>query len=397
LTIFYFAYWHDRRFKDRIGGPIKVFELCENLKKRGHDVVLFIPCIGYPERQTTAQVIAIPLIDAPVVRFVSFQVLSLIQALNVMITKGKPTLFLVRTMWSFLPSLLGRMLHIPVLLEVNDSPHRAYGMTASILKRTLIHLIDRLTYALSDHLLPVTQKIADDIQHIDGISRQRMTVLPSGTNTDLFKPLDRTTCCRELDLPTDDLYIGFIGTFFAYQGIDTLIACAAALIAKYEHVRFLIVGDGPMSATWLGMIEAAKLQHYFIFPGLIPYEQVPLYIGAMDICVAPLNSEAGESSAVKIFDYLSCGKPVIMTDIRGTGKSFLNSGAVLLVPPEDCRVLAQSLSLLIDSESARIDMGKRGRSYILNSFSRIKIAKDLETLAHEVIASRRASLGKDAR
>ncbi len=77
LRFFVFAYWHDARFNSKAGGPMKVYELTQNLTKRGHRVYLFIPKIGYPEQQTTAHVFPVPFIDLPVLRFLSFQVLAL--------------------------------------------------------------------------------------------------------------------------------------------------------------------------------------------------------------------------------------------------------------------------------------------------------------------------------
>ena len=281
------------------------------------------------------------------IRFFSFQIFSCLKALYIAVSTGKPTFFLVRIMWSFTPHLLAGLLRIPVFLEINDSPFRTYAMIISPLKRRMIRRIDKLSYALSDHLFPVTRKIADDLNRMKGIPVAKMTVMPSGTNTDLFRPLDRKACCNTLGMSEDRLYIGFIGTFFRYQGIDTLIDCAPDIISRIENVRFLLVGDGPMRSRWENMIHASSLDKHFILPGFVPYESVPIYCGVMDICVAPLNSEAGESSAVKIFDYLACEKPVVMSNIQGTGKAFQNSGAVLLVPPEDPHALAEALTCLV--------------------------------------------------
>ncbi len=66
LRFFVFAYWHDARFKSKAGGPMKVYELTQNLTKRGHRVYLFTPKIGYPEQQTTAHVCPVPFINLPV-------------------------------------------------------------------------------------------------------------------------------------------------------------------------------------------------------------------------------------------------------------------------------------------------------------------------------------------
>ena len=388
LRFFVFAYWHDARFKSKVGGPIKVFELTKNLTKRGHRVYLFIPKIGYPEQQTTAHVCPVPFIDLPVLRFISFQVLAFLWALRVALRKDNPDIIYVRIMWSFIPMILGKLLSVPVMLEINDSPHRAYAAITNPFKRTVVHLIDKISFYLSDHILPVTQKIAENMHTLEGIPWKKLTVLPSGTNTDLFHPMDKRQYCRKLGFDESLTYIGFIGTFFRYQGIDTLIGAAHSIIQKYPHVRFLILGDGPMKDTWQTMLTENDLESYFLFPGFIPYERVPSYCAVMDICVALYHRSAGDSSPVKIFDYLACGKPVVATDVGETRGFFTDSGAVMIVPPEDPASLAQGLNRLLENETLRAEMGKTGRAFVTGRYSRTQIAEIVETAAMKLLLSR---------
>jgi glycosyltransferase involved in cell wall biosynthesis len=385
LGFFVFAYWHDSRFKSKAGGPIKVFELTKNLTKRGHRVYLFIPKIGYPEQQTTAHVFPVPFINLPVLRFISFQVLAFLWALRVALRKDHPDIIYVRIMWSFIPMVLGRVLSVPVMLEINDSPHQAYAAITNSFKRTVVHLIDKISFHLSDHILPVTQKIAENMHTLEGIPWRKLTVLPSGTNIDLFHPMDKRQCCLKLGLDESLTYIGFIGTFFRHQGIDTLIDAAPAIIQKYPQVRFLVLGDGPMRVAWSQKIDDNALSAYFLFPGNVPYEEVPPYCGVMDVCVAPFLKEAVERSPVKIFDYLACGKPVVATDVGETSGFFADSGAVMIVPPEDPAALAQGLNYLLENKALREDMGKTGRAFVAGRYSRAQIAEIVETAARKLL------------
>ncbi len=387
LRFFVFAYWHDARFKSKAGGPMKVYELTQNLTKRGHRVYLFTPKIGYPEQQTTAHVCPVPFINLPVLRFISFQAVAFLWALRVALRKDFPDIIYVRIMWSFIPMVLGRFLSVPVMLEVNDSPHRAYASIKNFFKRTIVHHIDKISFRLSDHILPVNQKIAQEMHTLEEIPWGKLTVLPSGTNIDLFHPMDKLQCCRKLGFDESLTYIGFIGTFFRYQGIDTLIGAAPSIIQGYPQIRFLILGDGPMKDTWQTMIRESDLESYFIFPGHVPYESVPSYCAVMDICVAPFLRSAGDSSGVKIFDYLACGKPVVATDVGETSGFFADSGAVVLVPPEDPTALAQGLNNLLENETLRTEMGEKGRAFIAGRYSRTQIAEIVETAAMKLLPS----------
>lgn len=384
LQFFIIAYWHDARFKKQVGGPIKVFELAGDLTKLGHTVFLFVPKLGYPQRQTLARVVSIPFFDLPVLRFISFQILSFLGLMRFMIQKGRPDIIYVRIMWSFLPMLFGKLFRIPVILEVNDSPHRAYSNMRNSFKRRIVHLIDRISYRLSDYVLPVTSKIAEDLHRIDGLSWDCMTVLPSGTNTNLFRPMDKFSCCKKLEFDPAKKHIGFIGTFFHYQGVDVLIDSAPLLIQKCPDACFLLVGDGPMRTIWERRVHEMGLKNYFIFTGHVSYKNVPFYCGIMDVCVAPFLNEAGESSPVKVFDYLACGRPVVMSNVAETGKTFESSGAVSLVSCEDEVSLARSILQLLENELLRAEMGERGREFVESRYSRIKIAEMVESIAFQL-------------
>lgn len=386
LKITYFVYWHNEKFKYRSGGPQKVYELCDNLKSQGHHVILFIPKIGYPETQTSAEVESIPFIDLPIIRFFTFQAIAFLKALwKILLVKRKPDVILVRIMWSFLPMILGKVFSIPVVLEVNDNPYRAYSSINNALKRKIVHRIDRMTYRQSDFILPATKKIAHDLSRIDNVPLSSMSVLPSGSNSHFFRPLDKSLCCRKLSFDPSLIYIGFLGSFFYYQGIDILIDSAPLIVKNNPDVFFLLVGDGPERPALEGMASKMNIYNHFIFTGHVPYAQAPWFCNVMDICVAPLRREAGESSAVKIYDYFACGKPVILSDIENSGKNFGNSMAAVLVNPEDPADLARAAVHLLSDPVKRQMMGKNGRSYILSGFDRKMLA---ERMVHDVLVEK---------
>jgi glycosyltransferase involved in cell wall biosynthesis len=141
-----------------------------------------------------------------------------------------------------------------------------------------------------------------------------------------------------------------------------------------------------MRAVWSQKIDDNVLSAYFLFPGNVPYEEVPPYCGVMDVCVAPFLKEAVERSPVKIFDYLACGKPVVATDVGETSGFFADSGAVMIVPPEDPAALAQGLNSLLENETLRAEMGEKGRAFIAGRYSRTQIAETVEKIAMRVAA-----------
>jgi len=366
-TVFIFAYWHDPRFKRKVGGLIKIFDLADNLTKLGNRVVLFLPKLGYPSKQTISRVIEVPFIDLPIIRPLSFHLLSTLFMLFKLIEC--PDIIYVRKMNSFLPQLLARLFKIPTLFEIPDDPYLAYK-SSSMIKGSLEKKIDKYALRLSTHIVVPSAWSKRRLNHIGKIPLAKITVVPSGTDTRLFEPMQKEKCCNRLGIDSSFNYIGFVGSFLIAQGIDTLIDAAPAVLSKHPDTRFLLVGDGPMMKTWKAKVSRNKLRETFIFVGQVPYKSVPKYIGAMDICVAPHRTDSYQSSPVKLFDYMACARPIVASDIGAVREIIKNNGCALLISPDKPDELAQGIKILIEDEELRKDMGEKGRKYVVEHFDR---------------------------
>src|SRR5271157_2206601 len=123
MNIFIIAYWHDCRFKKKKGGLIRMFSLADNLTKLGNDVTMILPKLGSPKEQTIARVIEIPFVDLPILRPISFHILSTVYLIFSL--KGVSLIY-VRQMNSFLPFLIARIYHTPSVYEIPNDPFLAY-------------------------------------------------------------------------------------------------------------------------------------------------------------------------------------------------------------------------------------------------------------------------------
>ncbi len=374
FTFFIIAYWHDPRFKRKIGGLIRMFELADNLTRMGNSVILFLPKIGYPKKQTMARVIEIPFMDLPLIRPLSFQLISSLILFGKLIKH--PDFLYIRQMNSFLPMLIARLFRIPAFFEIPNDPYLAYQSSSKI-RRFLEKTIDRYSIMLAYKIIVLSEWSKRRLNKFGRIPNSKIMVLPSGTDTKLFQPLEKKECCDKLHFDPSFYYVGFVGSFFLHQGIDTLINAAPIILSEIENTRFLLVGDGPMMDIWKNKVKKKGLQDAFIFTGQVPYKKVPEYIGVMDICVAPHQKDSNQASPVKIFDYMACGRPVVASDIEVAREIIGESECALLVSPEQANDLAKGIISLIEDGERRKEMGEKGRKHAIHNFDRRKIAKDL--------------------
>lgn len=374
IKIFIIAYWHDSRFKKKVGGLIRIFELADNLKQMGHRVTLILPKIGYPKKQTIADVIEIPFIDLPIIRPISFHFLSSMYLLKTL--RGNADFIYVRQLNSFLPLLISKLYNLPSFYEIPNDPYLAY-QSSSKTRRFFERTMDKLSMVLSDKIVVLSEWSKKRLNQLGGVPLSKIVVLPSGTDTNLFRPLEKEECCQKVGLDPSFFYIGFVGTFFVHQGIDVLIDVAPVILEKFPNVRFLLVGDGPMMNSWKNKINQKGLQQVFIFTGQVPYKEVPEYIGAMDICIAPHLRDSNQASPVKIFDYMACGRPIVASDIEVVREIVGDSKCALLVVPEMPKEIVDGIIKLIEYPEKRKLMGATGRTLVVKRFDRLIMARDL--------------------
>lgn len=181
------------------------------------------------------------------------------------------------------------------------------------------------------------------------VSTEKCCAVPLGINTDLFFPRDRLVCRQQLGLPNTPLAV-WMGNLTVWQGLETLLQ-AAVLLKQYQpESRLLIVGDGISRPMCEQMIQEAGLHSTVLLVGHVPYDLVPVYLGAADVCIASFpgnRGTIGTISALKTTSYLACGRPVITTSMDELGEIIEQVGAGYSVPPDDPQAMATSLCNLL--------------------------------------------------
>jgi len=361
------AYWHDPRFRKKTGGLIRIFSLADNLLALGYHVHLILPRLGNPQKQTNAPVDEVPFIDLPILRPLSFHLLSSIYLLY-RCFRGRKKVY-VRQMNSFLPLLIARLTGAFTYYEIPNDPFIAYNLYQPW-KRTLVKGIDSLSWKLAHRVVVLSHWTKGRLLNFTTLKGEKIIVFPSGTDTELFHPTDKGEACNILGLDPGYYYIGFIGSFLAYQGLETVIRAAPRIVSQVPITRFLFVGDGPMKPAWEKEVKKLGLEKHFIFPGQVPYREVPLYLGAMDICVAPHRADSNQSSPVKIFDYLAAGKAVVASDVEAVREIVNDRTIICLSRPNSVQDWSEKILFLLKEKDLRQEMGLKAREYAVKNFDR---------------------------
>ncbi len=378
MRYFVYYYLYDERIKDVPGGPMKVFDLCSNLKALGHDVVLFAPDIGGPREQTTARVVLIPAFGVPLLGLIWHEAAVLLASLAELARGGCGAVY-VRITTSFAPLLVARLAGARLLTEVNDDPFLRYAAGAGKLKTRFVRFCDRINLRRSDAVLAVNAFIKKALEARLGLSPGRVRVVPSGANTGLFRPYDRVAACRELSLDPARRYLCFVGSLNPWNDYALIVAAAGELCAERPELRCVLAGDlGPRVEE---LLASSGAREKFLLTGRVAPAAAARYIACSDVCLSAVSAASEPMTPVKIFDYLSSARPVVASGPPGEERLFEGCGAAVFTPAGDARAFADAVRRLLDDPARAAKLGAGGRAYILEHYDRAAIAREIAGLA----------------
>lgn len=382
MRYFLLNYAYEEGIRVDTGGYRKVWELSRHLCNAGHDAWVFIPEKERPEAEAPAPFVSYPVIEARILRPISAYFMLFWKPL-LHARRHRPDYIYLRTAPTILPILLARLTGARLILEINgDSALEQRGLMAGIRRDTihflrvkLICMAEKMNARAAKVVIVLTEGLRKMVIGRYSVPEGKVVVVPSGTNTEHCRPMDRRECRALLQLDNDRMYVSFIGVLYAHQGIDCLIEAAPDVLKTHPDTVFMIGGGGPMKEVWQNTVRERDLQTAFRFPGVVPYKQLPIFLGAADICVAPFAGNRGEISPLKLFDYMACGRPVVSSDLPSIRTLIEESGAILAVPPDNSRALATAIVDLLSDAGKREKFGQAGRVYVESRHSWAAIAR----------------------
>jgi glycosyltransferase involved in cell wall biosynthesis len=167
-------------------------------------------------------------------------------------------------------------------------------------------------------------------------------VLKNAVRTDLFRPLERSTCRAQLSLPATAKLIGTAGALHKNRGIETLYRAFERLAASDHSVRLVVAGPRRMTDR----LPSGERTHDL---GNLPLETVPLLINALDVAViCNRNSAFGRFNfPQKAYEIIACGVPMVAAAVGSMNELFKHYPDCLF-DPEDCASLADAIRRQLD-------------------------------------------------
>ncbi len=253
----------------------------------------------------------------------------------------------------------GRRLGLPVVYEI-----RAFWEDASVGNGTghARSLKYRLTRALENHVVEradavftICNGLRDDLVARPAASAGwagKIGISPNGVDMGVFgAPVPRDDALAlELGIADDAPVIGFIGSFYDYEGLDDLVAALPAIRREHPGTKLLLVGGGPRDAALRARAAVSPAPGAVIFTGRVPHEEVERYYSLIDILAYPRKRSRLTDlvTPLKPLEAMAQGRLVAASDVGGHRELVEDGVSAVLFPPDDpagaARVLGRMLA-----------------------------------------------------
>ncbi len=265
---------------------------------------------------------------------------------------------------------VGRRLGIPVVYEV-----RAFWEDAAVdhgtsreggLRYRLTRSLE--TYALRrvDAVTTICEALRGDIV-ARGIPAERVTVIPNAVDIDKFTvggQADPELRCK-LGLESCTV-LGFIGSFYAYEGLALLIEALPTIITRIPQARVLLVGGGPQEGELTALTARLGLERKVVFCGRVPHDQVGRYYDLVDILVYPrLPMRLTDLvTPLKPLEAMAQGRLLAASDVGGHKELIRDNETGLLFPAGSPPALATRVTELLEHPEQWAQLKANARRFV---------------------------------
>lgn len=150
-----------------------------------------------------------------------------------------------------------------------------------------------------------------------GVDPETVFVVPNGVDVDRFPVVERDAeLARQLGVH-DAPVIGYVGTFSAYEGLDTLVRAHAKLVARLPAARLLLVGDGKEADALRGLARSLDVADSVVFTGRVDHGEVLRHYSLIDVFALPRKPSRVTRivTPLKPFEAMATGRAVLVSDV----------------------------------------------------------------------------------
>jgi len=266
--------------------------------------------------------------------------------------------------------LVGRALDIPVVYEVRACWEDAAVEHGTAKPGSLRYRLSRAleTYALrrADAVTTICAGLQAEIA-ARGIAATRISVIPNAVDLARFSIHQggRSILAHTMGL-SGRLVLGFVGSFYSYEGLKVLIAAMPRMLAAVPSLHLLLIGGGPDEESLRALVAELGLQHKVSFTGRVAHQKIADYYQLIDILIYPrLATRLTELvTPLKPLEAMAQGCLVVASDVGGHREMIEHGKTGILFTAGDANALADQVIQLLRQPGTWPALREQARAYV---------------------------------
>ncbi len=400
MKILYVNYLYDVKLSS-VGAAVHVQELAKALKNLNHDVK-----VCFLNRFTSVEESEKRVVRRFLKKYLG-KYLGNFNALysNIyyflrewkLVMKERPDILLIRyNIFNFSIAIVCKIMELPFILEINaPMVYEKKLFRKSVIDLSLVGwLLERLMINFADTIYVVSNQLKKFYVERN-IPSGRIHVIFNGVDEKKINPLiSSNRVITEYNLQGKKV-LGFVGSFHYWHGVEQLQSLILDILFNYKNTIFLMVGDGPLKHKMEDFIKKHRITDKVILPGYVEYNNIPLYLAAMDIVFAPYpKHKIFYYSPIKLFEYMAAGKCIIASSI-GQIKEIIEDGVNgILFEAGNYDDMLEKSKLLLQDNSLRSKIGRAARKTIEKNYTWKHTAEKLNRIIeYDIIKNNNGVIG----
>ncbi len=160
--------------------------------------------------------------------------------------------------------------------------------------------------------------------------------------------------------------LGFIGSFYAYEGLDLLLNAVPVLSQRIPELAIILVGGGPEEERLRKIVQDSGIEQFVRFTGRVHHDEVARYYDAVDVMVFPRrrNRLTELVTPLKPLEAMAQVKPVVASDVGGHRELIRDSETGYLFAADDVTAFATKLEAVVADACDRRRVAANGRRFV---------------------------------
>jgi glycosyltransferase involved in cell wall biosynthesis len=287
--------------------------------------------------------------------------------------RGADAIYQRHARFSLAGALLARLSGKPLILEYNGSEDfaaRHWNVKTPLSSR--IKVCEDAALAAAARIIVVSEVDRRSLLE-RGVEPKRIVMNPNGVDAQRFAVGGGAEMRRRHGIDNDRLLIGFVGSFGPWHGAPVLASAFVDLATRVPAAHLLLVGDGRELEATMEILRDGGVERRTTTTGQVAPGDIPAYLDACDILVAPHVPLPGGveffGSPTKLFEYMAAGKAIVASRLGQIGDVLKHDVTAWMVEPGDTDGLRDGLLGLSDAPLIRRELGANARRQVIEHHS----------------------------